>query len=62
MCKNRYKNSSASTLYLLRAVDSMVRQSHVNLDFFNPSLDLEIAVHGRYWVSPSWAFCPRSAV
>lgn len=58
MCKSRYKNSSASTLYLLRAVDNMVQKSFSDLSFFNPSLDLEISVHNRYHVSPSWAYCP----
>ena len=48
MCKNKYKNSSASTLYLLRKAHEMTEKSKGNIKFIEPALDLQLAIHRRY--------------
>jgi len=58
MCKSKYKNNNPSTLYLLREVDKMVTKCKENLNFFEPSLNLEIAITRRYLISTSWGYCP----
>lgn len=61
MCKSKYKNNNPSTMYLLRSVSALVEKSKSDLSFFNPSLDLEIAITRRYLVAPSCCYCPSAS-
>ena len=36
----------------------MVAKCKENIDFIESSMDLEIAIHKRYLISPSWGHCP----
>ena len=58
MCKSKYKNINPSTLYLLRAVHSLVEKSNSDLSFFQPALDLDIATITRYLVVSRFVHCP----
>lgn len=62
MCKSKYKNENPSTLYLLREITKMVDKCKENIDFLEHSMDLEIAAHKRYLISPSWGYCPIQGV